>query len=385
MPSQPHDDRPDEQHDVLTRDREQVPEPRRPERRARVAAEAVVAPEHHTVRDGLAVTTGHVQRGARAAPDAVDQPPGTCPRADDVDRAGAQHLVHALPREPRALVEPVPRRPERRAQVTVDLEDLARLELGRDAQQDIGALEARDRALVPLTACDGTGDQGAAVHLPIDLRGERVLRQRAGARATRRCRARARARRTRHRWRRPLAGGRRPRPRPGRRTPFPRPRRAAPPAARARRRRQARPLRRRPHGATRPRSASSRAGPMPETSPRSSTVWNPPCAVRQATMRAASDWPMPSSPSSCSTVAELRCTIASARARGSGGGKRRRLAPSLRDSQHLAVGEAHGEVELAQVGPAERAARAPERIARATARRAGRARPGGAPHRPRTP
>jgi hypothetical protein len=184
MPSH-HDDRPDQQRDVLTRDREQVSEPRRPERVTGAARETVVAPQHDAVGDGLTVAPGDVQRGARAAADAVDQTPGAGPRADDHDRAGAQHLVHALPRKPRALVEPVRRRPVRRAQVTVDVEDRARLERARDTQQDIGALEACDGALIPLAARDRTGDQCAAVDLPIDLRGERILRQRVQVRERR--------------------------------------------------------------------------------------------------------------------------------------------------------------------------------------------------------
>ncbi len=86
--------------------------------------------------------------------------------------------MHSLTREPCALVEATGRRPARRPQVPVHLEQRAGLERSRDAQQDVGALEARDRALIPRSDRDGPDHDRAPVHLAIDLRRERIPRER---------------------------------------------------------------------------------------------------------------------------------------------------------------------------------------------------------------
>src|SRR5689334_22628832 len=64
----------------------------------------------------------------------------------------------------------------------------------------------------------------------------------------------------------------------------------------------------RPHARTRSRSFSSRAGPMPSTSPSWSTLVNRPLASRQAMIAAAVTEPIPGNASSSATVAVFRST-----------------------------------------------------------------------------
>ncbi len=106
-------------------------------------------------------------------------------------------------------------------------------------------------------------------------------------------------------------------------------------------------------------SCSTRAGPMPGTSSRSSTEPNGPCAVRQSTIFCAVTGPIPGSSSSCSRVAIARLTFTAP-----AGEPRRRRArrPPLRDEHLLPVGERRGEVHHGQVSPARRTTRPAERV-----------------------
>ena len=125
------------------------------------------------------------------------------------------------------------------------------------------------------------------------------------------------------------------------------------------------------------RSFSSRAGPMPSTSPSWSTLVNLPLAARHATMAAAVTGPTPGSASSCSTVAALRstgptgfrrgCRAAPARRRGPPPTELPRAARLPRrcrdtDDDLLTVGEVAGKVEPEGVGTGERAAGSRDRI-----------------------
>ena len=152
----------------------------RPEARnaSRVSGESPSSPPSTTPSATASPSPARdVQRSAGTPADRVDRAPHAGPAPDDLDRAGPQHLVDALAREPLALVEAVGRRPVRGSQVAFDVEHLPRLERACHSQQHVRTLEARDRALIPLPDRDGAGHDRAPVHLAIDLSRERVVRQ----------------------------------------------------------------------------------------------------------------------------------------------------------------------------------------------------------------
>ena len=133
------------------------------------------------------------------------------------------------------------------------------------------------------------------------------------------------------------------------------------------------------HTWTNSRSFSSRAGPIPSTSPSWSTLAKRPFAVRHATIADAVTGPTPGRASSCSTVAALRSTGASgadvgcptpgagrcaARRRADGTAHCRRGARRSGEADHelLAVGDAPGHVQPRQIGSVKRSTGSVERV-----------------------
>ena len=89
------------------------------------------------------------------------------------------------------------------------------------------------------------------------------------------------------------------------------------------------------HSCSASRSVASRFSPMPSTCASSASERKPPCASRYSMMRWASVGPMPSTPSSCSTVAVDRWMPVTARPRVAG---RPRAAPARRAARRRAAG-----------------------------------------------
>ena len=110
-------------------------------------------------------------------------------------------------------------------------------------------------------------------------------------------------------------------------------------------------------------SASNRFGPMPLICFRSSTEPKPPCCFRQSRIFCAVVGPMPSSVSSCSSVAVLRLTGPESRRRAglAGRPRPRSAAHPARHDHLLPVGDLRGQVDRLQVGSARRPTRAPQR------------------------
>jgi hypothetical protein len=106
-PRREHDERHEQRH-VPAGDGHQVREARGPQIGDGLRAHALVRPEREPAHDGAGIARPRAgQRVERAEPQAVGEAPCPAAHADRLEAAHAQDGAHALPREPRGLVEAV--------------------------------------------------------------------------------------------------------------------------------------------------------------------------------------------------------------------------------------------------------------------------------------